>query len=61
MRHGGKALAIVAILAISGCVTTGEGCSTYGLQRPSMPDLPDDALGAWVAVTDGAMTRACRG
>ena len=56
-----RVLAIVAIMVLSGCVTQGEGCATYAMQRPSMPDLPDDALGAWVAVTDTAMTRACRG
>lgn len=60
MQLGGKVLAIMAILALSGCVTPDAGCTVYAVQRPSMPDLPDDALGAWVAVTDTAMTRACR-
>lgn len=55
---GGKALLVV--LALAGCVAPGgEGCTTYGMARADMPPLPDDALGAWVAVTDSAMTRAC--
>ncbi len=53
--------ASLALFVLAGCVTQGEGCATYGQQRPSMPPLGDDALGAWVAVTDTAMTRACRG
>lgn len=61
MMRAGEVVAILAILATSGCVTQGEGCATYGQQRPSMPPLADDALGAWVAVTDTAMTRACKG
>ncbi len=48
-----------ASLMLAGCVGD-AGCVTYGMQRPSMPDLPDNAFGAWAAVTDTAMTRACR-
>ena len=51
----------VSLLALAACTpATDAGCATYGLQRPVMPPLPDDALGAWVAVTDSAMTGACR-
>jgi hypothetical protein len=53
--------ASLAILVLAGCIPQGEGCATYGQQRPSMPELSDDPLGAWVAVTDTAMTRACKG
>lgn len=48
-----------ASLLLAGCVGD-AGCVTYGIQRPSMPDLPEDDLGKWAAVTDTAMTRACR-
>lgn len=50
----------VVFVALAGCVQPDAGCSTYGLQRPEMPPLPETELGAWVAVTDTAMTRACR-
>lgn len=56
-----KWIALVAIL--SGCVTASgdAGCISYGNARSSMPrPLPNDALGAWVAVTDSAMTATCR-
>lgn len=56
-----KLLVLAAIL--SGCVSaTGDaGCARYGEQRASMPrPLPNDSLGAWVAVTDTAMTATCR-
>lgn len=59
MRSGIKAA--IAMLALAGCVNPDAGCSTYGLQRGEMPPLPNDDLGAWVAVTDAAMTRACKG
>lgn len=53
--------ASLALVALAGCVASGDGgCVTYGIQRADMPPLPDDVLGAWVAVTDTAMTRACR-
>lgn len=51
-------LAVCGLLA--GCVQPEAGCVTYGIQRPSMPPLGDDAVSAWVAKTDGAMTGACR-
>ena len=56
--NGGKAMLVA--LALAGCVPAGSGCPTYAMQRADMPPLPDDALGAWVAVTDSAMTRACQ-
>lgn len=50
-----------SLLALMACTPAGDaGCATYGLRRPSMPDLPADPLGEWVAVTDSAMTGACR-
>lgn len=59
MALGIKLVALCAALA--GCVATGDaGCVTYGLQRAGMPSLPNDALGAWVATTDSAMTGACK-
>lgn len=58
MRNGIKAVAV--FVALAGCVS-GEGCQTYALQRAEMPPLPETELGAWVAVTDTAMTGACRG
>ena len=58
IANGGKT-ALVA-LALAGCVQPDAGCSTYGLQRADIPPLPETDLGAWVAVTDTAMTRACR-
>ncbi|MFP5511046.1 MAG: hypothetical protein ACLGIP_18145 [Alphaproteobacteria bacterium] len=50
-----------ASLLLAGCVQSGEGCATYGMQRASMPPLGMDGLSEWVATTDTAMTRACRG
>lgn len=58
MQNGGKA--VLVALALAGCVPAGSGCTTYSLQRADMPPLPETDLGAWVAVTDTAMTRACR-
>jgi len=50
-----------SLLALTACTPTGDaGCVAYAMQRPSMPPLSDDALGAWVAVTDTALTGACR-
>ena len=49
-----------SLLALSACVTPDAGCTVYSVQRPSMPALPNDALGAWVATTDTALTRACK-
>lgn len=59
IANGGKAVAV--FVALAGCVQPDAGCSTYGLQRADMPPLPETELGAWVAVTDTAMTRACKG
>jgi hypothetical protein len=53
-------VSLALALALAGCVTPDAGCITYGTQRPSMPPLPDGAIGAWVATTDTAMTRACK-
>lgn len=58
MRNGIKAVAV--FVALAGCVQPNAGCSTYGLQRAEMPPLPETELGEWVAVTDSAMTEACR-
>lgn len=56
-----RAGSLMLILALAGCVQSGEGCATYGMQRASMPPLGVDGLSEWVATTDAAMTRACRG
>ncbi|MFE3838586.1 hypothetical protein [Pseudogemmobacter sonorensis] len=52
----------ILALALAGCVTTTDaGCVVYGAQRVSMPrPVPEGDLGRWVAVTDAAMTGACR-
>jgi len=54
-------------IALGGCVATGtappvtdRGCSTYSIQRVSMPPLGEDDLSWWVAETDTALTVACR-
>ena len=52
--------AAVLCAALAGCVSPDAGCATYGIQRASMPPLANDATGRWVAVTDAAMTGACR-
>lgn len=59
MLNGGKAAAL--LVALAGCVSPEAGCSAYALQRPDMPPLGQDQVSEWVAVTDSAMTRACRG
>ena len=54
---------LIVAAALSGCVTAvgDAGCGAYAEQRLSMPrPLPNDTLGAWVAVTDARMTGACR-
>lgn len=56
--RNGKALLVV--LALAGCVNPEAGCTIYGIQRASMPPVGDDPVGQWVAVTDTAMTEACR-
>ena len=57
--------AIAIVLALSGCVATtssDKGCDAYGRQRVDMPrPLDTSPLAAWVAVTDRALTAACRG
>lgn len=59
MLNGIKAVAV--FVALAGCVQPNAGCQTYALQRADMPPLSETELGAWVAVTDTAMTRACKG
>lgn len=57
------ALLTSTLLAVSGCTTTASdaGCLTYGSQRSAMPrPLGEGPLPQWVAVTDAAMTGACR-
>ena len=53
---------LVLILALSACTTTAidAGCNAYGEARITMPPVPNDALGAWVATLDSRMTGACR-
>ena len=53
-------LLVCALGALSGCMASDAGCLTYGVQRPNMPTLADDAVGRWVDVLDGAMTATCR-
>lgn len=56
-----KALAL--ILALSGCTVASldAGCATYGARRVDMPrPVGTGPLADWVAVTDAAMTGACR-
>lgn len=49
------------VLLIGGCGALSDaGCTTYALQRPSMPTLGDDPVSAWVDVLDGGMTSTCR-
>lgn len=53
------------VLALGLCTMTAPspdaGCRTYGEQRRDMPTLGLDDVSRWVAVTDNAMTGACRG
>ncbi len=57
MRNG---ISLLAVLILGGCVA-GDGCTTYGTQRASMPPLGMSPIDAWVATTDSAMTAACKG
>lgn len=55
-----KILLILSALAIGGCEAMSDaGCVTYGIQRPTMPELGADPLSEWVDVTDAAMTATC--
>lgn len=58
------ALLIVVGMIVSACAPTviaDAGCATYSAQRAQMPrPLGEGSLAAWVAVTDSAMTGACR-
>jgi hypothetical protein len=50
----------LALMGCAGAVLASAGCTVYGQQRASMPDLGTDALSVWVARLDSAMTGACR-
>lgn len=56
-------LLIMVGMIVAACPSTvvaDAGC-TYGVQRAQMPrPLGEGALASWVAVTDSAMTEACR-
>ena len=57
----GLGRAALLMLALAACQPLDAGCQVYAVQRIEMPrPLPDDGLGTWVAVTDAAMTGACR-
>lgn len=63
MAIGPNARAVALFLAVTACaaaVVVDSGCAAYGDARATMPPLGDDALSAWVAMTDSAMTRVCR-
>lgn len=52
---------LAAFLLLSACTATTNGpCLTYGIQRADMPPLDRSEVSEWVAVTDTAMTWACR-
>lgn len=54
---------LALILALSACTATAidAGCNAYGEARITMPrQVPNDALGAWVATLDSRMTGTCR-
>lgn len=57
-------LLIVVGMIVASCTPTvvaDAGCATYGAQRAQMPrPLGEGPLASWVAVTDSAMTGACR-
>ncbi len=57
-------LCFTSLLVAQSCTTTvvaDAGCAVYGAQRAQMPrPLGEGALAVWVAVTDSAMTGACR-
>lgn len=58
---GRGSVAVALALLLVACATPEAGCAVYAVQRIEMPrPLPDNGLGAWVAVTDAAMTGACR-
>ena len=57
----GRGKATLLILALAACQPLDAGCQVYAVQRIEMPrPLPDDGLGAWVAILDAGMTGACR-
>ena len=57
-RRWGK---VAPLLALGMCAPVmSAGCLTYGSQRQSMPPLGTDVVSEWVAVTDTALTEACR-
>lgn len=46
--------------ACAASVVVDVGCNAYGDARATMPPLGGDAVSAWVAMLDSAMTAACR-
>lgn len=61
MRRAAPFILALIVTACAGAVSLDAGCAKYGQWRADMPrPLPDDALGAWVAGLDAAMTGACR-
>ena len=51
----------IACFILGACAPAiSAGCLTYEAQRSPMPPLGTDAVSEWVAVTDTALTEACR-
>ena len=60
---GANLRAVALFLTLTACaaaVVVDRGCAAYGEARTTMPALGDDAVSAWVAMLDSAMTAACR-
>lgn len=63
MMPGANLRAVALFLVLTACaaaVVVDRGCAAYGEARATMPALGDDAVSAWVAMLDSAMTAACR-
>ena len=61
MTRAPQALALLVLSACTMAMPSAEaGCRVYGEQRRDMPRLGTDAVSGWVAVTDSAMSGACR-
>jgi hypothetical protein len=59
----GNLRAVALFLVLTFCaasVVVDVGCNAYGDARATMPPLGGDAVSAWVAMLDSAMTAACR-
>ena len=56
-----RAVALFLVLtACAASVVVDVGRNAYGDARATMPPLGGDAVSAWVAMLDSAMTAACR-